>query len=130
MTQIKNSNAHSKEHKFPLNGPLDGSIYRDLPENAQNELNISLNINTDGAPLVKSRHFQVWPVLASIIELNQSTREKFKCMPILAVWLHEKKPKLDKFFKFAYQPLVNLMNTSIKLGKLLSYLFDSSFLNI
>jgi hypothetical protein len=50
-------------------------------------------INTDGAPLVESRNFSIWPVLATVVELNQSSREKFTNIINLGIWLHSSKPK-------------------------------------
>ena len=49
------------------------------------EITISLNINTDGAPLVKSTRFAMWPISATIVELNQSSSESFPNVILLGL---------------------------------------------
>ena len=120
VTQLRNSNNIRKfkslDQQFPINSALDGSIHLNLPLDNDNEITISLNINTDGAPLIKSRNFSMWPVLASIVELNQSSRESFKNVILLGLWLHKKKPKLNGFFSKCYEELIKLKNEKLLIG--------------
>jgi len=54
-------------------------------------------------------------LLANILELNQSSREKFDNIIILGVWIHNSKPIYDKFFERAYAQLADLKNKKIKI---------------
>ena len=58
---------------------LDGEIYKKyvIISNNLGNLIISFNLNTDGAQIVKHRGYKMWPLLGTITELNQRTREKF-----------------------------------------------------
>ena len=62
-----------------INNAMDGSIYQDFINGQSNKscLTISLNINSDGAPLVNSKNISMWPLMASIIELNATSRQSF-----------------------------------------------------
>ena len=62
----------------PINNAMDGSVYRDFLDNHLNsDYAVSLNINSDGAPLVNSKNISMWPLMAYITELNPSSRESF-----------------------------------------------------
>ena len=62
-----------------LNNAMDGSVYQDFVRTkpTKTSFTISLNINSDGAPLVNSKNIAMWPLMASITELNPSSRESF-----------------------------------------------------
>jgi hypothetical protein len=96
--------------------PLDGTLHRNLPKDLENQISISLNINSDGAPIVKAKHFAIWPVLATIVELDQSSREKFQNVLILGIWLHSSKPEYDKFFQVVFDQFENLKDLEIGSG--------------
>ncbi len=118
LNQIKQSNKHrifNKQNNRRMTS-LDGKIHKSLPFDKEDELTISLNLNSDGAPLIKSRQFSLMPVVATIIELNQSSREKFQNMIILAIWLHNSKPSLDKFFKKAFEELIELTKNPFEIS--------------
>ncbi|CAF1107671.1 unnamed protein product [Brachionus calyciflorus] len=66
---------------------LDGSVYQEaLKQIDQNKLIISLNLNCDGCPLIKSKNYCLWPLTATITELIQSTRESFQNIIILGIF--------------------------------------------
>jgi hypothetical protein len=122
IAQLRKSNNHRKfksvDQKFPINSALDGSLHLNLPHDNESEITISFNINTDGAPLIKSRNFSMWPVLASIVELNQSSRESFRNVILLGLWLHKKKPQLNGFFSKCYQEIIELQKEKLLIGTL------------
>ena len=60
-----------------LDGPMDGSVYQEFIKNYDNELVISLILNTDAAPLTHSKNYSMWPILGNILELDPICREKF-----------------------------------------------------
>ena len=53
-----------------------GRIYSSLQKTIEYNY-ISLNINTDGAPLTSANNYSMWPVLATVVELEQKPRESF-----------------------------------------------------
>ena len=57
---------------------MDGKIYQTfLKTNFAEFLVISFILSTDGAPLTTSKNYKMWPVFGTILELNQTSREKF-----------------------------------------------------
>ncbi|CAF1060034.1 unnamed protein product [Brachionus calyciflorus] len=80
-----NAKARAKSDQTIQNA-LDGKIYQDMIKTVSyDKLVISLNLNTDGCPLVKSKNYTLWPLLGTILELDQSCREKFENMIILGI---------------------------------------------
>lgn len=68
-----------------LKTPLDGSIYKNYLKENSNHIPISLVLNGDGAPLTNSKNFKLWPLTATVLELNQSSREKFENIIYLGI---------------------------------------------
>jgi hypothetical protein len=69
----------SKTTQFPIESCFDGSLYRQSLQNkAIGENLISINLNSDGAPMVKSKSYSVWPVLGVCLKLPQKIRESFR----------------------------------------------------
>ncbi|CAF0925046.1 unnamed protein product [Brachionus calyciflorus] len=88
-----NHKARSKSD-HSIQNALDGKIYQDMIKTVSyDKIIISLNLNTDGCPLVKSKNYTLWPLLGTILELDQSCREKFENMIILGKEI----PKIDMF---------------------------------
>jgi hypothetical protein len=112
LNQIKEAN--KVRNSEGIENALDGLIYKSVEKN-KNYLNFSLNINTDGAPMIESRNFSIWPVLATVVELNQSCREKFTNIIVLGVWLHSSKPTNDIFFEKAQEEVENLSKSVINI---------------
>ena len=78
IIQIEKSLVYAQINKNEINSALDGEIYKKyLSSNNLGNLIISFNMNTDGAQIVKHRGYKMWPLLGTITELNQKTREKF-----------------------------------------------------
>lgn len=98
LKQIKQANDKRKQIKSAsgqIANALDGSLYSNIE--ASDEIIVSFNLNTDGAPLLKSKNFSLWPVLATIVELDQPTREKFDNIIVLGIWLHSSKPMINTY---------------------------------
>jgi hypothetical protein len=112
LNQIKDAN--KVRNSEGIQNALDGLIYKSVEKN-KNYLNFSLNINTDGAPMIESRNFSIWPVLATVVELNQSCREKFTNIIVLGVWLHSSKPTNDIFFEKAQEEVEKLSKSVINI---------------
>ncbi|CAF1498461.1 unnamed protein product [Rotaria sordida] len=69
---------------------------------------ISLNIHTDGAPLIRTTKSSIWPCLASIVELPPQVRENQKNIVILCLWNSSIKPNVDLFMNDCIQQLLDL----------------------
>ena len=69
---------------------------------------ITLNIHTDGAPVVKTTKASLWPCLASIVELPPQIREKQTNILILCLWLSSIKPDVNLFMNDCIRQLVDL----------------------
>jgi hypothetical protein len=79
-----NRRSELKVENFPIESCFDGFIYKsDQEKKNLGENLISINLNSDGAPAVKSNSFSVWPVLATVLELPQVIRESFRNMILL-----------------------------------------------
>jgi len=76
----------------------------------------SININSDGAPLTKYKSFSIWPVIGTITELNQSTREIFENIIIFGVLISRIKPIYNQFFETVFQELSELCDKTMKIN--------------
>ena len=89
MIKNKISQARRKATE-ELNGPMDGSVYQNFIKKYEHDIVISLIVNTDGAPVAYSGNYLMWPVLATIIELDQNCPDKFTNMPSFKYKCHIK----------------------------------------
>ena len=75
FNQIKMANNRIRQNQIlppdEILSALDGKLFSSLPINE--ELYLSVDVNSDGAPTIKSRQFALWPVLGRLVELNQSS---------------------------------------------------------
>jgi hypothetical protein len=74
---------------------------------------ITLNIHTDGAPLVRSVKLSLWPCLASIVELPPQIREKQINIVVLSLWLSSIKPNVNLFTNDSIEQLLDLSHPFI-----------------
>jgi hypothetical protein len=105
----KNQNSPPKQ----ILSALDGKLFSSLPLN--NQLYLSVDINSDGAPTVKSRQNSLWPVLGRIVELNQSSREKFDNIIIISDWLASTKPP-EAYFEKSFEQLAKLKDKTVNIN--------------
>ena len=83
VSQMRNNLNNAYQNRTEINNAMDGRVYKKYLEKKKNSnLVLSFNLNTDGAPLVKSRTYSLWPLIGTITELNISSRESFKNMVI------------------------------------------------
>ena len=83
LEQIKKNyiNNLNKQPNFEIiNDAFDGQIYKSYFNDCSNnnDLIISIILSSDGAPISKSQNISMWPLMGTILELNQSSREKFE----------------------------------------------------
>jgi hypothetical protein len=97
------------KHSNKIESPLDGSVYKEflLKNKIKYDLLISLNFNADGAPVTNSRGYSMWPILATITELEKSCREKFSNLIFLGFWLNLKKPIYQKYLEMVLDQYLN-----------------------
>lgn len=69
---------------------------------------ITLNIHTDGAPVVRTTKSSLWPCLASIVELPPQIREKQTNILVLCLWLSSVKPEVNLFMNDCIRELIDL----------------------
>ena len=74
---------------------------------------ITLNIHTDGAPMIRTTKSALWPCLASIVELPPYVRERQTNIVILCLWLSSMKPDVDIFLKDCIEQLMELSSPFI-----------------
>ena len=89
---------------------MDGNIFSSLP--ITDELYLSVDLSSDGAPTIKSRQNSLWPVSGRCVELNQSSREKFDNIIFISNWLSESKP-VEAYIKKAFEQLEKLKDTTV-----------------
>lgn len=88
MDQIIKSNVLAQEKTTCIQDSIHASIYQIRSENKlPGACLVSLNLNTDGCPLIKSKNYSMWPLLATITELDPISRENFDNMIILGFYL-------------------------------------------
>lgn len=133
--QIQNSNQSqsSKPEDIYLSNAIHGAIYQEALKKKKKKLMISLNINSDGAPINHATNYCLWPIIATIVELEQSTRESFDNMIIIGkyifqlfkfymeisndnlfisgVWLDKLKPNYQQFFDKCLEGLIQIINS-------------------
>jgi hypothetical protein len=77
LQQLKRAKERALERNTgQISTQLDGSVYQTYIREPSSCLTISLNLNSDGAPLLKQKSVAIWPHFASIVELDTTTREK------------------------------------------------------
>ncbi|CAF1034006.1 unnamed protein product [Brachionus calyciflorus] len=110
--QIKETNRKARNKNTDvISNATDANLYQEMVKKISlDKLIVSFNLNTDGCPLVKSKNYSLWPLLGTILELDQSNRESFKNAIIFGFWLNLEKPLYDIFFQFATNNLRELLN--------------------
>ena len=97
---------NNKEDK--LSDIYDGLLYKRLFQNdgiLSSPNNLSLSLNTDGAPLFKSSNISIWPVYMLINELPITQRKKRNYALFYGVWISCRKPQMWSFLKPLYEEL-------------------------
>ena len=117
VQQIHKSVSMARSNSSFINSSsIDGSYYRNELKKISNDTIISLNLNSDGAPLTNYKSFSIWPVIGTIIELNHSSREKFENIIVFGMWINRQKPIYNKFFSTVFKELEGLINKNVKIN--------------
>jgi hypothetical protein len=69
---------------------------------------ITLNIHTDGAPLVRSTKSSLWPCEGEVVELPPQVREKQINIVVLSLWTSSVKADVNLFMKDCIEQLLDL----------------------
>jgi hypothetical protein len=81
IIQIKTSinNARSSLASEKILNATDGLVYKNFVRDFdKNLLLVSINLNSDGAPFIKSTSSSLWPVIGTITELHPSSKDSFE----------------------------------------------------
>jgi hypothetical protein len=117
----RNISLFNNDKSFPPFDIKSSSFYK-MSANSTNQSNkmsnlklhqITLNIHTDGAPVVRTTKSSLWPCLASIVELPPQIREKQTNIMVLCLWLSSIKPNVNLFMNDCIRQLVDLSSPFI-----------------
>ena len=100
------------QHLFPSSDIKFGEQYRLMRQS--NQLRITFNIHSDGAPLVRTTKSSLWPLFASIVELPPQVREFQSNILVFGLWASNKKPNVDLFMRDSINQLLDLENDGLK----------------
>ena len=59
----------------------------------------SIVVSSDGAPLIKSRKFSIWPLMSFLVELPPQPRYKFENILLTGLWYGQSKPNVPLFLQ-------------------------------
>jgi hypothetical protein len=109
LNQIKKSNQKSRNKNSDLIlDATDGLIYQNFIKNIDpSYLLVSLNLNTDGAPIDSIGNYKIWPILGTVVELEPLQRESFKNMIFLGVWISVEKPIMNIYLEKAISEIIS-----------------------
>ena len=114
----RNMSLFSNTELFPSSDITSGNCYKEHVTSA-NELSevygkrvhpVTLNIHTDGAPLIRTTKSSLWPCLASVVELPPQVREQQSNILVLCLWNSSIKPNVNLFMQDCIQQLLDLSN--------------------
>ncbi|KAG8171808.1 hypothetical protein JTE90_006165, partial [Oedothorax gibbosus] len=77
----------------------DGRVYKKFKEEHGNDNNLTFMWFTDGAALFKSSNVSIWPLYLAINELPFVQRFKPQNLILVALWVGERKPDMNLFFR-------------------------------
>lgn len=93
---VKHKDAH-KHNDRKLRDICCGRVYQNLEGHENPRSLISFVYHIDGAPTVKSKTLNLWPMQCFVVELPISVRYSFKNIIFSGLWFGTKKPLLQMF---------------------------------
>ena len=93
----------------------DGRVYQNFIQHdprARGRKVLSVVVSSDGAPLIKSKKFSIWPLICFLVELPPQERYKFENILLTGLWYGKSKPNVPLFLKNFTGELSNLANGS------------------
>jgi hypothetical protein len=99
-----------QQQNFRMNYKLEQIYFRSLyTETIMDKYDISLTLNTDGAPVFSSSNTSIWPVLATIDNLEFKLQKSN--VILLGMWIARKGQKPD--FSRLLSPIVEQLNKTL-----------------
>lgn len=94
----------------------DGMLYKNLKSFGirSNVHRLTLTLNTDGVQVLKSKSKSLWPVQATINELDPSERFLTKNIVLLGLWFHQSHPNMQILLKQLVLDLQKLKTDGLK----------------
>ena len=80
----------------------DGRVYQNFIQHdprARGRKVLSVVVSSDGAPLIKSKKFSIWPLICFLVELPPQERYKFENILLTGLWYGKSKPNVPLFLK-------------------------------
>lgn len=93
----------------------DGRVYQNFIQHdprARGRKVLSVVVSSDGAPLIKSKKFSIWPLICFLVELPPQERYKFENILLTGLWYGKSKPHVPLFSKHYTSKLFNMANGS------------------
>ena len=78
----------------------DGRVYKKFSEenlHARGRIIFSIVASSDGAPMIKSRKYSIWPLMCFLVELPPEERYKYKNILLTGLWYGKDKPNVQLF---------------------------------
>ena len=91
----------------------DGRVYQKFileDPRARGRRIFSIVASSDGAPLIKSKSFSIWPLMCFLVELPPQERYKFENVMLTGLWYGKGKPNVPLFLKRFVDELSDLAN--------------------
>ena len=79
---------------------------------------LQLVLNTDGAPVFKSRKISIWPIWVQVFNLPPVLRSSLSNLSLLGLWYGTSKPDFNQLLSYVSLELSNLCNSTIEHQKL------------
>lgn len=151
IDQIISSNNYNNPNDSEINNAFDGRVYKKyIRDKKDNNMDISFNLNTDGAQVNNSISSTMWPLIGTIVELDQKCRETYNNMVLFGMfnftlkflsvifeliqsyiiqglWLDKTKPD-NIFYRKSVEKLKRLMKDKLKLNDHIFNIRIQSFL--
>ena len=100
-------------HRVLPSDVLNGSVYRRLKNN--NEQQLTIMLHTDGAPVTTIGGKSLWPIQATIVEIPPPVRDHTDAVMVFAAWLGGSHPDRDLLWGDVVQQLERLCNEGVTL---------------
>lgn len=88
----------------------DGRVYKTSVQNEPRKVFSLVISSSDGAPLIKSRTFNIWPLMCFLVDLPPQERYNFNNIICSGLWYGKTKPDVPLFLKSFVTELSDLSN--------------------
>ena len=93
----------------------DGKLYRNFIKNlpsSEQQAYVTVNFNTDGAPVFKSSNFSIWPIYLLVNEIP--VQDRLNSMIVTGLWFGKHKPEMSVFLEIFVKKMNKISDTGIQ----------------